>query len=449
MQKKFNRTSVYIATAALVLFTVNITLGFFLTKESSLAMKALIQNRMLDISNTAAAMLDGDVLATVQAEDRETAEYQDILKTLTYYQDNIDLKYIYCIRDMGNGEFVFTIDPTLEDPGEFGEPIVYTDALYEASTGKASVDNTPYEDKWGRFYSSYSPVFDSEGNVAGIVAVDFSADWYDRQISNQIRTILIISILSLSFGTIIILMIASSARKRVRSLYRELNDLSNGIEELSNELSEGAKLEGTELLHTDAYEEDDEVTLIGEKIRSLQKYMRIQIDYVRAKAYKDSLTGLENRNAYLEFVNEIDDRISSDADVGFVIGMFDVNGLKEINDHSGHESGDRIICTAANILKRSFTKEKIFRIGGDEFVVIIDDPETDTDLLFENYEKLVAEYETKEGHNRIMSKGYAQFDRMLDKNCQLAQTADLTYNPYLRICREMACSRVYPRSVIL
>ena len=362
MKKKINRTSLYIAIAALVLLIVNATLGFFLTMESSKAMKALIQSRMLDISNTAAAMLDGDALRDIQAEDKDTAAYQGILKTLTYYQDNIDLKYIYCIRDMGNRKFIFTIDPTTEDPGEFGEPIVYTDALYEASLGRASVDDTPYEDKWGRFYSSYSPVFDSDGNVAGIVAVDFSADWYDRQISNQIMSVLIISILSLYFGTVIIFMIATSARKRVRSLYKELTDLSNGIEELSGELSEGATLEGTELLHTEANEESDEVNLIGEKIRSLQKYMSVQIDYVRAKAYRDALTGLENRNAYLEYVNQLDERVQDDTDAGFVVAMFDVNGLKEINDHQGHERGDMTIRTAANILKRSFNIGKIFRI---------------------------------------------------------------------------------------
>ena len=416
MKNRINRTSFYIAIAALVLLIVNITLGFFLTMESSRAMKDLIKSRMLDISNTAAAMLDGDALRDIQAEDVDTPEYQKILQTLTYYQDNIDLKYIYCIRDMGNRKFVFTIDPTTEDPGVFGEPIVYTDALYDASTGKASVDDAPYEDKWGRFYSSYSPVFDSEGKVAGIVAVDFSADWYERQISNQIMTVFIISMLSLVFGIVIIFMIATSARKRVRSLYRELNDLSNGIEELTNELSsEGETLKGTELLHTDLREENDEVTLVGEKIRSLRKYLGVQIDYVRSKAYKDALTGLENRNAYLEFVNQIDDRIRNEEGVSFIVAMFDVNGLKEINDQKGHESGDQLIRTAANLLKRSFTKEKIFRIGGDEFVVIIDDPGTDTDLLFENYERLVAEDEAKEGHSRIMSKGYARYDRALDK----------------------------------
>ena len=183
MKNNLHRTGKYLIIIGFFLLVVNVTLGIILTRQSSNAIRTMIRNRMLDISNTAAAMLDGDTLEVLEAGDEDTPEYQEVLRILTYYQDNIDLKYIYCIRDMGNKRFVFTVDPTIDDPGEFGEPVVYTDALYRASLGEPSVDSEPYEDDWGRFYSAYSPVFNSKHEVAGIVAVDFSADWYDRQIS--------------------------------------------------------------------------------------------------------------------------------------------------------------------------------------------------------------------------------------------------------------------------
>ena len=62
------------------------------------------------------------------------------------------------IRDK---EFVFSVDPTIEDPGEFGSPVMYTDALYKAANGTAAIDEEPYSDAWGKIYSAYSPVFDS------------------------------------------------------------------------------------------------------------------------------------------------------------------------------------------------------------------------------------------------------------------------------------------------
>lgn len=158
---RLSRTSINVIFACVFLLAVNAVLGFLLMNQSRQSLKTLIYNRMLDISNTAADMLDGDVLEDIRAEDADTPGYRAVLRTLTYFQDNIDLEYIYCIRDLGGGNFVFTVDPTVEDPGEFGSPIVYTDALYRASLGTASVDSEPYEDDWGRFYSAYSPVFDS------------------------------------------------------------------------------------------------------------------------------------------------------------------------------------------------------------------------------------------------------------------------------------------------
>lgn len=99
--------------------------------------------------------------------DEGTEAYESIMRTLTYFQDNIDLKYIYCIRDTGDGTFTFGLDPTVEDPGEFGSPIVRTEALEKASKGTPSADEVHYEDAWGSFYSAYSPVYDSKDEVAG------------------------------------------------------------------------------------------------------------------------------------------------------------------------------------------------------------------------------------------------------------------------------------------
>ncbi|MBO4453012.1 MAG: hypothetical protein J5793_03665, partial [Clostridia bacterium] len=107
----------------ILLLILNVALGFILTNKASSALKIQIRERMLDVSQTAASMLDGDVLARLTAEDEQTEDYQNIIRALTHFQDNIDLKYIYCIISDGNGGFVFSVDPTVEDPGEFGSPI--------------------------------------------------------------------------------------------------------------------------------------------------------------------------------------------------------------------------------------------------------------------------------------------------------------------------------------
>ena len=217
-----NYTVIMIALAAAFLMTVNGLLGFVLTEQSKAAMKALIHSRMLDISNTAADMLDGDKLKNLKAEDKGTPPYQHVHDTLNYFRENINLSFIYCVQAAGEKEFVFSVDPDPDDPGEFGSPVVYTDALYKASKGTPAVDDEPYSDAWGRFYSAYSPVFDSNGRVAGIVAVDFSATWYDEQIAIQEKTIIICMLVSLLIYVILVVAVTRRLRRRVHDVTHEL-----------------------------------------------------------------------------------------------------------------------------------------------------------------------------------------------------------------------------------
>ncbi len=92
--KKINQTGKTLILVSILLILFNTFLGIVLTHQSANAMRALIRDRMLDISTTAADMLDGDELKEIQKEDYDTPEYQSVLKTLTYFQDNIELEYI-------------------------------------------------------------------------------------------------------------------------------------------------------------------------------------------------------------------------------------------------------------------------------------------------------------------------------------------------------------------
>lgn len=280
--KKFKSTTLYLILFCAFLLAVNISLGYGLINQSSRAMRTLIESRMLDVSNTAAAMLDGDKLKTLEAEDKETAEYQEILNTLTRFYDNIELEYIYCIRDLGNGNFAFMIDTDRVSPGAFGTSIAPTEALCQASLGTAAVDKKPYKDQWGEFYSAYSPVFDSQNKVAGIVAVDFSAKWYEDQIYSQVRTTLLVSGISLLFASVIIVINAARFRKRFRQMLSEMNVVSDGIETLVRELSPGITTRPrTEEVETQF---SDEISELGTRIRLLEHQLSEQIAFVQSQA---------------------------------------------------------------------------------------------------------------------------------------------------------------------
>ena len=365
MKERFRlkNTAKYLILIIAFLLIVNVTLGWLLMRQSKASIISLMHTRMLDISNTAAAMIDGDVLKTVTPADEGTEGYETIMRTLTYFQDNIDLKYIYCIRDMGDGTFTFGLDPTVEDPGEFGSPIVYTDALYRASRGTPAADEDFYEDAWGRFYSAYSPVFDSQGAVAGIIAVDFSAEWYDQQVATQTRTTAIVAGLSLLLGAGIVTAIITRSEKRIGAIQGQLDEMENTL------MQEMGNLHAPE----DAEQSGDPNSLdsIGRRIQTMQTELRSQIAQVHVQAYQDGLTGVKSKHAYLEAEKELDEALRRGEIRELAVVVCDVNGLKKINDTFGHKAGDEYIRKACAMICDLFAHSPVYRIGGDEFVAIL------------------------------------------------------------------------------
>ena len=200
--------------------------------NSRYAIRQSIQQRMLDIANCASGSVKGDILEKLTAEDEDTPEYREIYNTLAVFRDNVELEYVYGIRDEGGGRFTFTVDPALEDPGPFGTEVKATEALATASKGTAAVDAVPYTDAWGTFYSAYSPVFNSSGKVAGIIAADFSETWFEAQLSARTRDTII------SYSVILLVMIMTSAALSmiiVRPYIQRQEQLSNELEKRANE----------------------------------------------------------------------------------------------------------------------------------------------------------------------------------------------------------------------
>lgn len=96
----------------------------------------------------------------------------------------------------------------------------------------------------------------------------------------------------------------------------------------------------------------------------------LQYDFIRKLAYLDGLTGIGNRTAYLEQLKKYENNPNKTMRLGIV--YLDVNNLKTINDNQGHDFGDELIRSAACIINNSFGRfGKVYRIGGDEFCVLI------------------------------------------------------------------------------
>ena len=174
---------------------------------SRIGIRKAVQQRMLDIANCAANSISGDALASIDESSVGSAEYNKIYDELTIFRDNVELEYVYVLREDAAAYF-FVLDTDPDEPASYGDVAKTTDALHLAGNGTAAVDEEPYTDQWGEFYSAYSPVRDSDGRIVGIVVVDFSSAWFENQISDQTNEIVISYLIILILSQIVAALLA-------------------------------------------------------------------------------------------------------------------------------------------------------------------------------------------------------------------------------------------------
>ena len=143
-------------------------------------------------------------------------------------------------------------------------------------------------------------------------------------------------------------------------------------------------------------------------------------------AVTDALTGISNKTAYFAKVREMDAGIAARR-ASFTVAVFDLNGLKAINDNYGHEFGDKAIVDAAEVLISVFGRNRLYRIGGDEFIAVLEG-EGGITGLFDRLDSAIAEANEQEKAYETplsMAKGYARYDQERDREYrEVAHRAD-------------------------
>lgn len=131
-------------------------------------------------------------------------------------------------------------------------------------------------------------------------------------------------------------------------------------------------------------------------------------------SFNDALTGVFNRNALQKVLAGM-----MFHDKSMAVVAVDINGLKEVNDTQGHEAGDRLIRTVATCLGSAYGNSNVFRTGGDEFIVIIQD-HTEEECL----QSISRVKETLEKQGASAAIGYAFCPRFESNYPQLQTVAD-------------------------
>ena len=153
---------------------------------------------------------------------------------------------------------------------------------------------------------------------------------------------------------------------------------------------------------------------------SLEKTMNVvklgvQTEFISQLAYKDGLTRIGNRTAFEEDLTDLEKIKDTLPGIGII--MFDVNDLKYVNDNLGHNVGDKLLLESASLIKEAFSYKncKCFRIGGDEFAVLLRGEQVKINCKngIEDFKKAMKAYNAQPDREfRIsIAEGYALYDK--------------------------------------
>lgn len=179
----------------------------------------------------------------------------------------------------------------------------------------------------------------------------------------------------------------------------EIGDISSGINEMVDRLNFTMK----ELISSQQYADD-----------------------MSRLATQDPLTGIRNKTAFDSHMDVIREELKK-GETEFGLVMVDLNNLKTINDTYGHERGDFAIKKLSQSICETFTHSPVFRVGGDEFVVIIKDEDYHSiDTLVERFSDRNRRDSSQKGRHpweKVSAAiGYALYDENIDKDVDSVMT---------------------------
>ena len=166
------------------------------------------------------------------------------------------------------------------------------------------------------------------------------------------------------------------------------------------------------LTATPSVSEDKNHYVFG--VQNIEENVKIEKEYsekirlATEMANSDALTGIKNRLAYEKAEEHLNEEIKTGTISPFSVGVFDLNNLKKTNDKYGHEVGDELIRDAAKLICTTFTHSPVYRIGGDEFAVILIGADFfDREKIFAKFQKIISH--NKKNGRVVVASGYADF----------------------------------------
>ena len=374
-----------------------------------------------------------------------TYYYEYTTTVFEQFRESFHIPYTYFIYPTGNGEdCMYIVDvERIEETGPDGRTRLHicdisseshddNTVMWEVWESGKKVDKVDYfNNEYGVTYSYYVPLYLNNEKV-GIIGVDADIKAINRDIISGTTPTMIGTLITLAICTFLLLRFIDHA------YISKLVTLQENVKSYT---------ENKNVVIADKIEQEvtgkDEISLlsfqIADMIRELEQHIKkvvdvtkeltnqkIRTEMMKDLAQTDSLTFLNNRYSYSEKVNEINDNLKKQKDMNFSVIMIDLNFLKKLNDEHGHEKGDIALQRVADYIKEVFGIGNSYRIGGDEFSVILINDAHRTEALCKLFsEKLEKDTSETPWQHVSAAIGYSMYNKETDTSFEdVANRAD-------------------------
>lgn len=341
--------------------------------------------------------IDDDDLKKCMETLERSEKYDELELFMDKIKEDFDIHYLYILtpintNDTGNIMVLLSAegyyDRYIDTEGNLYLGWI-SDDEYDSETAAAFFDILKtdklvfFEEKteWSTDYTGALTLHDSNGEAYAILCVDIDiTEIYSLIGKRTLELFASILVLGAAFTALFLFWAKKNITEPISVLEQGVVDFANrshGQHDLN-----ALKFDAPDIhTHNEVESLATAVTLMSVdmqnyvvEILSAEKEareMKIQADRFNELANRDALTGIRNKTAYNREIESMDWNLKTGVLENFGIAMIDLNFLKKINDSFGHEKGDLAIQKLSRLTCTIFAHSPVFRIGGDEFVVIL------------------------------------------------------------------------------
>lgn len=387
-RKKIHRSLILGSAAFITFLCFLLSIQAYLTYSKSLYKR--YDDKLSSILDYITNQIDIDDLYQCTLTGQKSEKYANVQKLLNGMVDDFQLFYLYSLQIRNNTIHNICSATSKEERARGEEDMKLLEAVnayqpeevqkFSNAITKNEITFFEEDSDYGLAYTACKPLITSTGVHYGALCADISIAELHKTVNNYIvYNVILTLILGLLFGLILLIWLRHNVTGPIQELERSARHFA--------EKSHGQKTPDELIFDAPNIHTDNEVESLSNAISQMSNDMRTYVqgiltaeEQARAAkqqaagmtqlAFKDPLTHVNSKVAY----EKMKETLQGDINIGkaiFAIVMVDINNLKFVNDTYGHDCGDKYIFGSSHIICSIYKHSPVYRIGGDEFVVLL------------------------------------------------------------------------------